>query len=154
MTDACVIDASVAVKWFIDEDGSDVARDLQALVMYAPAFIIVEVANIMWLKVRRGELTVKGALERLAKMRATPIAMSDDETLIEKALELATTLAHPIYDCLYLVLARARGVPLLTADRRLARVSATSAELRSLVITLDQVAIVNDQLQVRSSTSN
>ena len=42
-----------------------------------------------------------------------------DRTLLPEALALATHLDHPVYDCLYLVLARREVALLLSADRRL-----------------------------------
>lgn len=154
MSDACVVDSSVAVKWFVDEEGSDVARDLRALTMYAPALIIVEVANALWVKTRRRDLTADQAMARLKEMRRTPLTISADESLVEEASHLAATLSHPVYDCLYLVLARLRGLPLLTADSRLARAAGAAAKLKTLVLTLDQVVIVGNRLQIQRSTSN
>ena len=54
-----VVDASVAVKWLVNEQASEAAHRLlnseERLV--APDFIVVEVGNVLWKKLRRGELT-------------------------------------------------------------------------------------------------
>ncbi len=34
----------------------------------------------------------------------------------ERAIELATALRHPIYDCFYLAVAECQSAPLVTAD--------------------------------------
>jgi predicted nucleic acid-binding protein len=43
------------------------------------------------------------------------------ESLAQQALELARTLDHPTYDCLYVALALREEATLVTADRRLLR---------------------------------
>ncbi len=50
----------------------------------------------------------------------------DDADLARTALAIAIELDHPVYDCIYLALARRRGAPLVTLDRRLtARLAGT-----------------------------
>ena len=52
-----VIDASVALKWVIEEDGSEAARGLLlSEVLAAPDLMIVECANVLWAKERRGSI--------------------------------------------------------------------------------------------------
>ena len=41
----------------------------------------------------------------------------DDADLARAALGLARELDHPVYDCVYLALARRRGAPFITLDR-------------------------------------
>lgn len=54
-----VVDASAGVKWLVPEPYWDAARRLQgpAHELHIPTFFDVEVANIIWKKVRRGEAT-------------------------------------------------------------------------------------------------
>jgi predicted nucleic acid-binding protein len=54
-----VVDASAGIKWFVAEIHSDAALRLQdpAHELHIPTFFDVEVANIVWKKLRRGELT-------------------------------------------------------------------------------------------------
>jgi predicted nucleic acid-binding protein len=47
-----------------------------------------------------------------------------DRTLQAEALALAIYLDHPVYDCLYLVLARREVAALLSADQRLLKLAA------------------------------
>src|SRR6266404_5666664 len=50
-----VIDASVALKWVIEEDGSEAATALLVGdVLAAPDFVVIECANVLWAKTRRG----------------------------------------------------------------------------------------------------
>ena len=55
----------------------------------------------------------------LSALQAAPILMFPSVGLLAAALDIAIRLEHPVYDCLYLALAREQGVSLITADRRL-----------------------------------
>jgi predicted nucleic acid-binding protein len=116
-----VLDASVAVKWFVEEPGTAAALALlthdESLI--APDLVIAEVANVAWKHLMRGDLRrqqiahVPGALPRMfAELWPT-------RWLASRAFEIAAELRHPVYDCLYLALAEREGATLVTADRRL-----------------------------------
>ena len=58
-----VIDASIAIKWVVEEDGTDLALALrQKARLMAPDLIVAECANILWKKVQRKELSKDEAL--------------------------------------------------------------------------------------------
>ena len=115
-----VVDASVAVKWFVAETDSLVADELSAsrYRLFAPGLIVTEVANALGRKAIAGLMT---ALEARHYLRSLPHYLDDivavDE-LIEPALENACTLRHPIYDLIDLEAARKVDAQLITADRR------------------------------------
>src|SRR6516165_8263674 len=53
-----IIDASVALKWVIEEDGSEEAGALlRGEPLAAPDLLVVECANVLWAKARRRSLT-------------------------------------------------------------------------------------------------
>jgi predicted nucleic acid-binding protein len=115
-----VVDASVTVKWFVEEEGHLSALSLLEpnLVLIAPDLIFPETANVLWKKLRRGEVTPEQA-ERAC--RALPNFFEGIVTaasLIEDALMLAKRLDHPVYDCVYLACAQQQGTKLVTADRK------------------------------------
>jgi predicted nucleic acid-binding protein len=122
MIAACVIDASVAIKWVITEEGTEAANHLRwsGTAFHAPDLIVPETGNILWKKIQRAELTRAEAelacgILRLAKIELH--AMGPQALL---ALQMAAELQHPVYDTTYLALARALDMPMVTADRRLA----------------------------------
>ena len=117
--DAAIVDASVAVKWVIEEEGSADARRLSHFPLEAPDLLLIECANILWKKVRLGDLVAAEAKERLDLLFRSPVRLAASRDLLAPALELSLDLRHPVYDCLYLALAQLRGVPLVTADERL-----------------------------------
>ncbi len=115
---AWVVDASVAVKWLVQEEGSEAAAALRGDELHAPDWILVECANVLWAKARRRELTWDEAEAGLDLLREAPLVLASGRELVGEALALARELAHPIYDCLYLALALGLDAPLVTADRR------------------------------------
>ena len=134
---ALIVDASVAIKWFIDEPGSEVARRLwrDEPDLLAPDLLVPEVCNAAWRKVRLGESHPAQAKQIADRLRRGVLALRPTAPLASRALELALALDHPVYDCFYLALAEVEQVGLVTADRRLeSRLRDTSwqATVRSL----------------------
>jgi len=119
-----VVDASVAMKWFVREDFHEHAVSLlerHAGDLEAPDFLVAEIANVAWKKSVRGELTT-------AQARIIPVETDEyigifhpSTDLVHRALDIAITLNHPVYDCLYLACAEAVEGVLVTADERLCR---------------------------------
>lgn len=114
-----VIDASVALKWVIDEENSDDARLLAGVTMYAPGLMLAECGNALWRKSRLGELTAADSARRLRALLTVPVIYIADEELAEAALGIAQSIDHAIYDCLYLALSLRQNAPLVTDDMRL-----------------------------------
>jgi predicted nucleic acid-binding protein len=119
-----VFDASVAVKWLVADDRL-APPALAARERYeasAPRLIQTEVANALWKYVRLGAVPLDAAVEGVAVLEDV-MDLVPDERLLERAQRLSGGIDHPVYDCLYLVLARDGDAPLVTADRRLAEKS-------------------------------
>ncbi len=139
MIAACVIDASVAIKWVITEDGTDAANRLRwsGTVFHAPDLLVPETGNILWKKVLREELTRAEAELACGVLRLAKIEIHDMGRQSFAALRMALALDHPVYDTTYLVLAQALGMPMVTADRRLVnKVSALRGEVFPQVMLL------------------
>jgi predicted nucleic acid-binding protein len=117
-----IVDASVALKWVIEEEGSEAASALAGESLSSPSLILAECANALWAKALRREITVAEVLERLAWLSAAPVLLVPLEELVEDATRLAVTLGHPVYDCLYLALAVREKTRLVTADQQFARI--------------------------------
>ena len=86
-----VVDANVAVKWLIAEEGSDAADRLLANGddLYAPCLMASEIANALWRKVRLGEVDRGQAGVLMAAVSEMPVRWGADETLCADAVRLA-----------------------------------------------------------------
>ncbi|MFN3815037.1 type II toxin-antitoxin system VapC family toxin [Brevundimonas sp.] len=115
-----VLDASVAIKTILSEDGSERALEvLRQKHCIAPDLIIPECANIVWKHHKRGELTQAQVHEARLLLDAMQLYIEPSRRLLHRALPLASELGHPAYDCFYLALAEQEHSILLTADRKL-----------------------------------
>lgn len=119
-----VVDASVAVKWFVPEALSDEAVSLldSPRELLAPDLLYPEAGNILWKKVGRGEIEARDARDILAALVHVPLSVVPSSTLVEAALEIALVHGRTVYDGLYVALAVARDAVLVTADGRLVEV--------------------------------
>lgn len=115
-----VIDASVALKWVFEEPGTDAAFALRQEQLVAPALWLAEAANALWRHVRLGEITAEEAFARMTQLTQAPVTPVPIERHVQRALEIATELRHPVYDCVYLAVALQRGEEFVTDDRRFA----------------------------------
>lgn len=117
-----VVDASVAVKFAVEEEGTD--RALRVLSeepdLVAPDLLLIETANAFWSLVRESKLLEPHAADNLAAMPSFFTRLWPSAALAADALELGFRLRHPLYDCFYLALAQRLGVTLLTADKKFA----------------------------------
>ena len=122
-----VIDASVAVKWVVPEPDSKHAECLLEHGLVAPDLLFAECANVLWKKVRRGELT-KGEADVAAQtLEQADLTIVSARAYVIRATAIAVELDHPAYDGIYLAVAEALQLRLVTADDRLIRKVGQSA---------------------------
>ncbi|SEL61761.1 hypothetical protein SAMN05444413_1129 [Roseivivax marinus] len=117
-----VIDASVAIKWIIEEEDSDKADLLRGADMVAPALLRIEAGSVLRAIAGRKAVSDRHALELFLFLQTAPVTIVDpDEVLERRAMELALELQQSVYDCVYLALAERMDRHLITADRQLLR---------------------------------
>ncbi|MBF0325285.1 type II toxin-antitoxin system VapC family toxin [Magnetospirillum moscoviense] len=114
-----VIDASVAIKWVIEESGSAAAIQLVGSApLMAPDLIGAELTNVLWRHVAANRLGESAAQAAWQGCRAMLDRVYAHDELSGPALRMACALGHPAYDCFYLALAEQLDCPMVTADRR------------------------------------
>lgn len=125
-----VVDASVGVKWFVPEVHSAAARgwrtgphELHTLAF----FFNLEIASVLWKKVRKTEISRADADLILEQLPPLPIQRHPESPLLTRAFDLANGTQRTVYDCLYLALAVELGATMVTADERLYNAIAATA---------------------------
>ena len=122
-----VVDASVALRWVLPEEGTEDALRLwdrwqrAAERVVAPPIFRSEVTNVLHVKVRRGHIGLHDAAEALDSLLSI-VEADEPEGLYDRALAMASEFGlSAAYDALYLALAEFRGCEVWTADLRLVR---------------------------------
>ena len=135
-----IIDASVALKWYVEEEDSETARKLlqDTSRLEAPDLIIPEVTNFVWKKWRQHEFTQVQAESTVSSIMRLFETIHSSKTLSGHALNLSLTLDHPAYDCFYLACAEIRGAILVTADMKL-HDKVKSSQFGDIVSSLDDL---------------
>lgn len=120
MSQIIVVDASVAIKWFLPEIHCESASLLlkKKCELSAPDLIWVEVGNVLWKKVVRKELSPQESEGLLKDFIRFPIQTHSSKILLNTAWQLASRSGATVYDCLYLALASYYRCSLVTADRK------------------------------------
>jgi len=116
-----VVDASVVVKWLVNENLSDQAVGLlkSGATLVAPALVFAEVTNALWAMLRRGDIDATDMTDAIQALQAAPVAIPASMSQLAPATaRLAADLDHPAYDCFYLALAIQSQHPVVTADAR------------------------------------
>ena len=123
-----VVDTSALLRLFVpDGPLPDGLEDLVGeawrgdAAILAPELLVAEVAAVLRKKERDGRLATVEVDEILRSILDLPIDLVSHRGMAEDALRIARDLGLTVYDALFLALARARKVGLVTADEDLAR---------------------------------
>ena len=128
-----IVDASVAVKWVLDEAGDLEARAIieRRVPLIAPELIVAEVTNVAWKRHVKGDIPLRQARLIAVEVPRVFAQLFALRPLRSRALAIALELRHVVYDCFYLALAEERDATVVTADRRLvARLAGSRWESR------------------------
>ncbi len=120
-----VLDCSVAVKWFVPEDLSDLALavlsrfDAGELTFRAPESILAEFGHALRKAVTRGLISAERSHAIVEYFVELPIETVPMRPLAHAAMQLTTRHMSTFYDALYIALAERDNLLVLTADRPL-----------------------------------
>jgi predicted nucleic acid-binding protein len=117
-----VVDSSVAVQWVVPEDHSAISDTvLLHGELIAPDLLLIEVANVLRKKLADGSIKPEHAQRGLTFISRQVDLVPSSSSLVVEAFDLANEIQYPVYDCLYLVLARRNEARLATHDDQLRR---------------------------------
>lgn len=117
-----VVDASVAAKWMLPEQGSEAALRLVTgpELLFAPTLIRIEVLAAITRSARKGEASSDESLSRCRKwlgyLEEGALSLVPEGAVLDDAIGLALGIKHPLQDCLYLAVAKNMQGTLVTAD--------------------------------------
>lgn len=123
MKGPAVIDASVALKWFLIEDGSEAAADLLPAILggqcigLVPELFYHEVFAVM---VRKHPDPAAWAGRGFAWLESLPLVRRPMDSVLTRIAERFCRMGLTGYDATYAALAEESGAPWLSFDQRAA----------------------------------
>ena len=104
-TTTLIVDASVAIKWYVPEVHTDIAQRLveESWTLHAPELIFIEIGNIAWKQVRFGGATVADAIDIVHAALEVGIEVHRSSYLLGRALEIGLATQRTVYDSLFFV---------------------------------------------------
>ena len=137
----CVLDASVAAKWFLPTAQETLTEEAFRLFegyakghtrFLVPDLFWPEFGNILWKAVRLGRISRQSAEAAVVALEERKIPTAPTSSLLRDAFDMAVTFDRTVYDCVYVALAVASNAPLVTADERLVNALAARFPVRWL----------------------
>lgn len=131
--DIAVVDSSVALKWVVDEPGSDDAvglldkREAGGLLLVAPEHLVGEVANGLRKRVAQRVISVADARTALDAIRDVQLEFIGGADRWFRSFDAAVEWKVTSYDAHFVLLAADLDAKLVTADRRLLDTAAAHA---------------------------
>jgi predicted nucleic acid-binding protein len=130
-----VLDASVASKWFSNEELTDKAVKVRdafldgKIDLCAPEHLLYEVGNSVW---KNKSLDTDDSIKAIASLLEMEIDLIRlDSKTAGQAMKVARELGLTYYDAVYVQVSVMLGIPLLTADRVLFETAKNTIHLRN-----------------------
>jgi predicted nucleic acid-binding protein len=129
-----VVDASVVVKWFSEEEGTEEAIRLREehvegkCILSAPDLLVYELSNALRYKPNFDEDKVERAIADILDLQMDLVTPGRE--LVEKTAEAALKFNATMYDSSYLALGELMGIEVYTADKKFYNQAKASGILR------------------------
>ncbi|MEM3661843.1 MAG: type II toxin-antitoxin system VapC family toxin [Candidatus Micrarchaeaceae archaeon] len=125
-----ILDASALVKLVVDEEHSDIAREIYKKelamreIILVPYLALPESLNTIWkyhtLKKKLSDREYESTLDDLFSI-FNKLEKVQESSIAKLASEIAHVHKLPVYDAIYIAISRLRSAPLLTFDKLIAR---------------------------------
>ena len=114
-----VIDASALIKYVNRESGWERVQEYLLAGCITVDIALKELANALWKRAMRKELTEKQAIEIMDfVLKKKLVKLFPQEPLLIEALKFSVRASLPIYDALYIILAKSLKTELITSDKK------------------------------------
>lgn len=117
---AYVLDASVLAALYVEDPATEQSeaalKQAETAELHAPDFVVLEVANVLWNRVRREELHAEDAMTAIADLSAASIQFHPIGGLVAQSLALALAHGFTACDATYVALATRVGGTVITND--------------------------------------
>ncbi len=116
-----VLDTSAAIEIILNRKSSELFAEKirQAEWVISPSLFISEVTNVFWKYQKFANYSYADCEKNIEQAIAIPDDYINDLELYREAFNMSCMLDHPVYDMLYLILARRNNAVLLTMDKKL-----------------------------------
>ncbi len=113
-----VIDSSILVVYFSREPGWENAERILLEEIVTLDLAVKEVANALWKKVIRREMSLENAVSIVEDLVSGVIPLYRQERFLPEALRIAARNHITVYDSLFIALAKDLGAVLVTLDKK------------------------------------
>ena len=139
-----VVDASVVIKWYVDEIHTPEALHLleKQFDLHAPDMLLPEFGNILWKKRRNDDIPESGPETILSLFQDQAITLHPHTDLLKAAVFGAIKTGQSVYDWTYLVLARSLSCKFVTADKRF-YLALKDSDLKKNLVWIEDVMDIN-----------
>ncbi|MCW3488597.1 type II toxin-antitoxin system VapC family toxin [Dethiobacter alkaliphilus] len=128
MSNVVVVDASVALSWLLPGEETDKTLTLRnqavkdrAVKLLVPPIFWYEVANVLWVAVKRGRVVKSMAMEALNALLDFQFDIAVTDPAVNISISFDQNIA--VYDSAYLSVAQSYNANLWTIDKGLAKVA-------------------------------
>ena len=137
-----VVDASVAVKWYLPEEHTETAERLLSAEyeLLAPDLLFAEAGSVLWKRAMRDEITTEKARSIMEALRSVQLSLWQSGLLLDAAMTIACRTKRSFYDSLYVALALTAECRLVTADRKLYLALKDAQQIRRHLLWIEDLA--------------
>lgn len=116
-----VLDASAALEVVLRREKASKLADILcgADWVIAPTLFVSEVSNAIWKYYKLANISFEVCEKWLDQAVALPDELFNEVDLYKEAFMLSCKMNHPVYDMMYLVLAKRNNAILLSLDQKL-----------------------------------
>ncbi|MBS3148305.1 type II toxin-antitoxin system VapC family toxin [Candidatus Woesearchaeota archaeon] len=117
-----ILDSSVIIKWFSEEEDSDKARVIRDshvqghVDIIAPDLMLYEITNALRYNNAVTEKDVQDAVDSILELDLSIIVPTRE--ILHNAISIARKHNTTVYDAHYLAIAQFLNIPLITADQK------------------------------------